>query len=207
MFISLVPAALIFSIAYIVFLVQQSNVERVGRVALSACIGAAVAYPLLANLVFGLPRPEAPGKAVALAMKQSSTAQDACLSDQPWTVAWYADRRAVWAPRSPQTLKKVRENVAGLRWMVATSGITQFSSEWETIHKGLAKYNSDWYAAVKTKRPEPPTLFLTTKGLPSDQYPLLEALTGFYSVRPIQGQEIDTVVAVVPTTAERIGLR
>jgi 4-amino-4-deoxy-L-arabinose transferase-like glycosyltransferase len=207
MFTCLVPTALVFSIAYVVFLVQQSNVERTGRIALSSCIAAAVAYPILAVLVFGLPRPEAPGKAAAVALKQATTPADACLTDQPWTVAWYAGRRAVWAPKSPQTLRKVRDNVSGLRWMVATSGIAKYSREWEIIHKGLAKYNEDWYAAVKTKRPQPPTVVLNTKGLPSDQYPLLEALTGFYSVRPVQGQEIDTVVAVAPTTAERIGLR
>jgi hypothetical protein len=207
LFAVLVPAVLVFALAYIVYLVQQANVERSGRVLLTSCLAVVVAYPLLTGLVFGTAKPSLRGIAVVNALKRSSGPNEACLSDQPWLVAWHSDRRAVWAPASPGTMRRVRQNVKALRWIVATPAIGDIAEDWKWFHQALSEYNRLWYQAFQSKRPEPLPPTIDDKQIPSEKFPLLHALSGFAAVRPIQGQEGDTVVAVLPGLNQRVGSR
>src|SRR6185503_8540449 len=129
LFVSLIPAFLAFAICYLLHMCEQANMEKSVRIGATVAFLSVICYPLAANLLQNPAQPKVAGRSGAEALKDSSKPTDACLTDQPWTVAWYGQRRAVWLPVTINTTKKVRENVKGMNWLLLTSDSRAYSSD------------------------------------------------------------------------------
>lgn len=205
LFAALIPAAIIFAVSYILYLIQQPNMQRASRATMTAVLGLVVIYPLMTVLLLGQPNYDLRGKAAARALAKSSELNDACLSDAPWVVAWYGNRRSVWVPTTGSTTSRVRSSVRDLRWLIATNGISGVSDEWKIVHQGLTDYNMRWYEAARNKQQEPKPFRFDAATLPIGRFPLIAALDGFTAVHPVRGQELDTVIAVLPPPSQPSG--
>jgi len=48
--------------------------------------------------------------------------------DMPWAVAWYADRPAIWLPRTDIDQRRIEQNVGQVRWLVLTPQISDIAA-------------------------------------------------------------------------------
>lgn len=71
-------------------------------------------------------------------LKKITDEHDILISDQPWAVAWYADRHAIWTPQSITQLKKI-EAIAGKGTPIAGIHTSSMSYRGEDIRTSLYK--------------------------------------------------------------------
>ncbi len=212
LYVSLIPAITIYALCYLVHLFEQYKVERSVRLAINALTVFYVAFPLLQNIVAGYDPPKPAGVEAAAIMAKSGGPNDACLTDQPWTVAWYGNRRAVWWPGTPAGVRKIREQVQGLRWILLTAEARRDSTEWTVIYKGLYGWNAQYLQAKATGKEWPTVYVRAPKGI-AEEHPLIPALDGFKTYPPgtvvkrdgLYEADPGTVLASIPGSAQAIG--
>ncbi len=207
LYLILVPAILTYSLCYAAHLLQQANPERVVRQSAAMIMLAIVCYPLLVNLISEQDNPRPLGYRVATILAKSTGQNDACLTDQPCTVAWYGNLRAVWLPGTINTTKKVREQVAGLRWLILTANTRGYSQDWRKVYQGMYYWSVQ---AMNAKRANPGQ---TVQPLPlkvdkagAEKYPLVPVLDGFVAEPPLDEKEPSTVVARVSSNSQKVGM-
>lgn len=49
-------------------------------------------------------------------------------TDMPWAIAWYADRPAIWLPRTDIDQRRIEQNVGQVRWLVLTPQISDVAA-------------------------------------------------------------------------------
>lgn len=64
------------------------------------------------------------------------------LTDTPWTVAWMADRDAVWLPQSEADLRRMEERVGQFNWLMLSPTVARMSAT-----EGLEVYANAWVRA------------------------------------------------------------
>ena len=193
LFACLIPAMLVFAIAYLLRLVDQSQLSRAAVVRLSALLAGAVLLPLLRNTVL-IDRPVAvTGRISALELKQASQSGDVVLTDQPWVAAWYADRPAIWIPSTDAKVSAYRKTFPTTRWLFLTDQVASFSPEWRTIYSVFFRWNQVYAEAKSTGTKAPGPIAISGTG-----YPLLESLHGFTVLEPVNGSSTGVVVAGLP---------
>ena len=192
-FACLIPAMLVFAIAYLLHLVEQAQLPRPSVVLLTALLGAAMLLPVLRQMVLTdkpAPRPEV---ASARALRQALAPGDVVLSDQPWVVAWYADRPAVWIPAVDKQIKEVRTQFPGARWLFLTDQTRGLSPQWQYIYAMLQQWNQVYIQAQTAGKPTPGQVRISGAG-----DPLIESLNGFTVLPPARGTSPTVVIAAVP---------
>jgi hypothetical protein len=200
MFVAVVPAMLVFSVGYLMHLIQQAQLDRRATAILALILGAAILYPLFSTTMLQ-DRPTAlPDIAAAQAMGKRAGPNEASLSDQPWIPAWYADRPSIWIPRSDVRMSSVRQQFTNMRWLFLTTRIRDYSIEWQYIYRVL----NQWSLATETAREKKMTPPQSIE-IQSRQSPLSQALDGFTSVDLGSGSSATTVVATLPRTTSASG--
>jgi hypothetical protein len=200
-FVAWLPAMLVFSVAFLYVLLHEAKAGRAVVGSVMALAAVTILYPLAAQL--GLderPRP-LPQKLAAMALRDTSRAGESCLSDQPWLVAWYADRPAVWLPANDNLLTDVRHRFAGTRWLFMAGDARTYSAEWQVLYDQLVQLNARYLDVPAEKRGGVHAVPLPTKGMP-----LLEKLDGFAWVPPAKNTPPTTVLAAVPAAGTGVGL-
>lgn len=201
LFVSLMPAMLIFSIAFLMHLLRQAQVSRSGGMVVAGLAALVVAYPLVKTLALE-PRVRplaevAPAKALARVAQRDQVS----LSDQPWLVAWHADRPSIWVPASDSQVKVVKERFPETRWLFLTPSARSLSPKWEYIYDQLQQWNALYVKARNEGKKEPPSLRFQVQG--EKVHPLLEALDGFATVGMGDNAVPTAVVAGIPPAAPR----
>jgi len=198
LFVALMPAMLVFAIAFLMHLLRQAQVSRSGGMVVAGLAALVVAYPLVKTLALQ-PRPVALSEvASAKAFAQVAQRDEVSVSDQPWLVAWHADRPAIWVPASDNQLKAMKERFPETRWLFLTPSARSLSKEWESIYDVFERWNSVYVQARNTGKKAPASLRIQGKG-----HPLIEALDGYSSIGLGDNAVLTAVVAGIPSAAPR----
>ena len=190
LFTCLTPAMLIFAVAFLQGLLRQAQMPRMGRLLASGLIGVTMAYPLYSELAISdKPLPNrAAIEAKLLARKMGEG--DACLSDTPWNVAWYANHPCAWLPLDDSEVGGVRQRIGHVDWLFLTDGTRKYSPAWQYVYGVFARWNLAALRAQST-RSAPPTII----AIKDAERPLMKALQGFASVTPDADTSPDIVIA------------
>lgn len=183
LFVCIVPAVLAYAVAYLLFLVQQAQLTRQGTVVLCCVLGAALLYPVTSALTVQSPPAQPPAKETAQNLPRVSAPGDVVLTDQPWTVSWYADRPAVLLPEKVERIGDVRRMFPSTRWLLVTQSVSAASPEWQAVYGLLLRWSVAWSAAKASDgRVKPPDAFV----IQGNQAPILTALSGFAPYPPLE---------------------
>ncbi|MBB6053005.1 ArnT family glycosyltransferase [Armatimonas rosea] len=196
LFAPLIPTMLLFAIAYLLQLIEQSRVPRSTITLVTVLLTGAVILPLLRD-VFLLDKPKLAGAVnFSRFLQQNADKEDVVLTDQPWLVSWYADRPAIWAPAVDGNIKLFRKRFSGLRWLLVTDEVRSFSPEWSQVYTVFFQWNTIYGQAKNAGRPLPAPLVV--QGAP---FILVDALNGFTVLAPVAGSPPEVILAVLPKGA------
>jgi len=189
---ALLPVALLYSVGFLAHLFKQAKIDGPGRNVACSVIALATLYPLFSDLALaGRARP-LPLAGAARLLRQQSVLGDVCVTDEPWAVAWYADRPALWIPLGDDEMRDAAARVTGIRWLVITDRARSLSPDWQLVYDGMADWNAAWRKARDEHGPAPAPAIVGATGPP-----LMDALNGFESVEPSDVQPSSLVVARV----------
>ncbi|HLK56018.1 MAG TPA: glycosyltransferase family 39 protein [Chthonomonadaceae bacterium] len=204
MFVAIIPVMLLYSVAYLLDLIRQAQLRPGAVAVVVSLLSIAVLYPLLwyttlTDKVVGL---KEVGAARALAKNTQKT--DVILSDQPWIVAWYADRPSIWIPATDDRITDVRNRFNGARWLFVTDQVRGFSEEWAGVYQVLASRNTA-YDRLGTEKKTWQAVRISSNGAPIP-VPLLTALEGFTTVAPAADTTPSVVIASSADTNQNLGM-
>jgi len=188
-----VPALLVFALGYLLHIAAQAQLAQSARTFAGILVGCALLLPLLGDVVSVRVPASVPEAATARWLGQTANVGDVCISDQPWIVAWYADRPAVWTPRQDIQITEVRKQFAGVRWLFLTAQVQQLSPEWNMIFRDMMQWNMTFVQAAQNQTSSPPPLRISGAGRPDVH--LLRALDGFASAPPPESKMPTAMVA------------
>lgn len=194
LFVSTIPAMLIFSVAFLLHLARQAQLSPGSTGLVIGLVAIGVGYPLLTDLAGSKPRTLAEAPAARL-LGERSRPNDVALSDQPWIVAWHADRPAVWIPVSDARTAQLRERFATTRWLFLTEMVRGYSANWLRVYDTFLQWNLIYAQARASGQRAPAGIRIEGDG----NHPLLQALRGFESVSPVETDLPRAVVAVLPS--------
>jgi hypothetical protein len=197
--VAVVPAMLVFSVGYLVYLVQESQPYRSLRVVMTSMLVIALIYPLCSQMALDEKIPALPEEIAARSLQKLAKPGEVILSDQPQPVAWYSDRPAILIPANDKSIAVVRKQFADTRWLVLTGQARSYSPQWQYVYDKFQSWNAQYLYARKMGTLPPGALHISGQGLP-----LLGALEGFTSVEPAGQSSASTVLAVA--SSPRISL-
>jgi hypothetical protein len=198
-----IPTMLVFSVAFLLHLIQQARLSRYSTVLTTLLLGGAVIYPLLSDVALTPKRQASRHVAAAKDLGQLAKRDDVMLSDQPWLTAWYADRPSVWIPASDRQVSDLRKQFSSARWLFLTEQVQGFSDGWRTVYGLFSQWNYEYKQTTTVKKPQPLRITVSEKSSP-----LAHALNGFVSVEPGQSSAAASVLATYVNDANsRVSLR
>lgn len=195
--VTFMPTMLVFAVAYLTFLAQQAQLERAATIRMGLALGTLLLYPLIRNLFLeDKPQPVREREA-ALALAKKSRPDDVVLTDQPWTIAWYSNRPAVFVPLTDEKVNDLRQQFKQIRWLFLSQDAGYSGAGWGGVYRGFRAWNEDYARATarKDQAPAPLQIFGAT------QPPIVAALNGFVSYPPLEEGTPVTVIAFVPPPA------
>ncbi|MGC4046132.1 MAG: glycosyltransferase family 39 protein [Armatimonas sp.] len=203
LFAPLIPIMLVFAIAYLLRLLDQSNPPKSTRILLASLLAVSVVLPLLRGTILSDKPTPTDGVKTAQALKKVAGQNDAFLTDQPWLVAWYANRPAVWIPNTDSNITAYRERFKGLRWLFLTDQTTGFSPEWQNAYNAFYQWNVECLRIqVNNLDPKAIKQDIQTVGVSAnEQIPLTKILEGFYTVEPIENNPVKRHTSTVALAA------
>lgn len=187
------PGLLIFALHYLVHLVRQARLPKSSMGMVVGLFGLALLSPLAANLVTTVTPATTPQAAVAHSLGSRSHPDDVVFSDQPWIVAWYADRPSVWIPADDAKMANLRKRFVRANWLFLTPEAGKLSPEWNLALNDLWGWERQYQEAQRTGDTLPAPL-----PIPRNQMPITEAIEGFAALPPVEKEGITAVVAAAP---------
>lgn len=179
LFAVLVPCALAFGSRLLVDLARVTSLGRGSQVSLVIIFVAALLYPTARTIAFA-GSPASPPEALrARELARQTGADDVVLTDQPWIVAWYADRPAVWVPAREDEIGPIHQQFPSLRAALFTDDIRGYSSYWQTLYDTLVRWDRAYLAALSHHQPPPPSISIR-----SDRNPFSRELAGLKVLPP-----------------------
>ena len=201
LFVAIIPAMLVFSVAYLIHLTQQAKLRTGSLVLVTTLVTVAISFPLVGDMVLRDKQPALKELNTARSMNKMLLRNEAAFSDQPWIVAWYADRPAIWIPADDRKIGSVRRQFAKARWLFLTDKTRTLSPEWGEMYNLLARWNDVYIKeAAKGKT-------LNSIRIAGKEPPLLQALDGFVTVPPTKDGAPSVVIAAVPEEIGRASWR
>ena len=165
LFVSLVPTMLVFSVAYLLHLIQQAQLSRAAMGWVTTLLAIAVVFPLGSDMTLDVKTPPLKDVPAALALGQMSQPDDVVLSDQPWVVAWFANRPSIWIPASDEQVGNCRQQFTSTRWLFVTDEVTNCSLMWQFLHGRFQDWNVADVQYRMAGKAEPRPLQITGKGV------------------------------------------
>jgi len=185
-----------------VHLMRQAQLKGSALVGVSVGMAAAILYPMIANaFLVGKPAGGVE-KLTAASLPQMVARDEVVLSDQPWLVAWYADRPSVWLPEKNERISKIRQQFPGARGLMLTQGARGLSEEWGALYSQMVQLNIRYMQLSPEQQKKVAGVPLPKKGSP-----VLENLDRFMWLPPREGTALNTVVAAVPLDEKKVGQR
>lgn len=193
LFVALIPTMLVFSVAYLLHLIEQASLGRGSTLGVAALLAVAVVFPLVSDMALA-DRPQTLKEAsAARALGGMTQKGEVSFSDQPWIVAWYADRPSLWIPTEDTQVARSRQRFPSARWLFLTDQAANFSPEWQYVYGSFQQRGAAYLQAAEGGKPPPGKLVISGKG-PT----LFAALDGFVSVDPVKDGAPSAVIAAVP---------
>ena len=123
-------------------------------------------------------------------LHEATGEQDIIFSDQPWAVAWYADRRSIWLPKKVSEFEKLEKLVKDQQFTSAGILMTPSSFKDNPLYKVGHFGGSEEFAALMLDGPSVGATAGGARGLRS-QAPLLSSVLARYPeskhLFPIEG--------------------
>jgi 4-amino-4-deoxy-L-arabinose transferase-like glycosyltransferase len=201
-FVAIIPTMLVFAVAYLLHLIQQAALPRSGSAVVSSLLALAVLYPLASDMTLKAKPLPIVERTSALALGKAMNRKEIVVTDQPWSVAWYAGRPALWIPSSDIRLQHFHESHVGLRWIFLTERTMDYSSDWQIVYLRLQQWNLAVAQARSTNGPALEPLIIS-----GNNTALAKALDGFSSIEPVRDAKLTTVIAALPESNTEHRLR
>jgi hypothetical protein len=112
-------------------------------------------------------------------LHEATGEEDIIFSDQPWAVAWYADRRSIWLPKKVSEFEKLEKLVEEQQLTSAGILMTPSSFKDNPLYKVGHFGGSEEFAALMLDGPSVGATAGGTRGLRS-QAPLLSSVLARY---------------------------
>jgi hypothetical protein len=193
LFMVVFPVLLLYALAYLTHLAQEARLNNLSLGLASAGIATVLLFPLIASLVTTHRPVTVPGVEVARSLLKQSRPDEISFSDQPWIVAWYANRPSIWIPVNDTQITAMRKQFTKARWLFLTSETRSLSQEWDIVFNGLMQWDRQYQQTQQGMASPPPSLRITRQ-----QLPLTEALEGFEALPPVEKDRPTAVLAAVP---------
>lgn len=191
LFVALIPTMLVFAAAYLVHLIGQAQLTRPAIVMLAGLLTLAMALPLLRDItLIGKPEPSR-HVAAAVSLEDIVSPNGVVLSDQPWLVAWYANRPSVWIPAVDGKIKEFRKQYPTMRWMFLTDSSRHLNQGWQQVYDAMQQWNARYSQMPAFSKPSYQGVSIRNNG-----HPLTAGLDGFTTVEPAEGSSLHSVIAV-----------
>jgi hypothetical protein len=147
------PVMVLYACAF--FYLLFDRLQLTTRLTRAAAIGAFGFANGLSFLLTVLPPAATPPyppyqPAVAALMNRTFRADEILMSDQPWSVAWYADRATVWLPKRFEDFYRINDNVH----IIAGLYLTQLTLEGQSVSDMLAGEPQIWLALFLQRSPD-----------------------------------------------------
>jgi 4-amino-4-deoxy-L-arabinose transferase-like glycosyltransferase len=195
LFVALLPVMLVFALAFMIHLTQQAQLARSGVATLAGLLAVTLLLPLAGALSWK-PKPERVfHAAVARELGANSPRDEAVLSDQPWLVAWYADRPAFLPPKNDARLKELTAQLPKTRWLFLTEYSRSMSPEWSALYTSFAQWNAQFVQAAAARQKDPKAKLPPSITVRGAGHPFVEGLAGFTVIQPTEPATIRTVIA------------
>jgi hypothetical protein len=200
LFVTLVPAMLIYSVAFLIHLVQQAQLNRTAGALVTTLVILGVCYPLASDMFLKDKPPAMREMQLARKFGQEIGQEDVTLSDKPEIVAWYGDRPTIWIPATDERIQTVRDQFHYTRWLFLTQGVQNYSPDWQWLFGACVQWNAD--VADKTQRE-------AARARPhfevNEKHPLTRVLAGCEVVKTLErasetSYTLPAVVARLPLT-------
>jgi hypothetical protein len=201
LFVAVVPTMLVFSVAYLVHLTQQAKLRTASLAVVGALTAFVIGLPLVTDMVLTDKVPRLKEAEPAQALTGMLRPDEVVMSDQPWIVAWYADRPAVWIPVNDSRVSEVRSKFPKARWLFMTERSRALSPQWASIYDVFARWNGAYAQAAADNRT------INSVSVTRGGAPILDGLRGFTSVPPAKDATPSVVIATVPDTEQRVGMQ
>jgi 4-amino-4-deoxy-L-arabinose transferase-like glycosyltransferase len=195
LFTCLVPAMLIFSVAYLTHLLRQAQLSPSSTWMVGGLLGITILYPLVSQMFLDEKMHGIPEASAAKAMGKMMPPQEAILSDHPEVAAWYADRPAIQLPAIDDRVADIRSQFPTTRWLFLTPSARLQSAQWQVLYDQCQRWNVVYAEAARTNAEVPSLIRIS-----ATNQPLYKALAGFTSVAPDQDSSTADVIAVLPET-------
>jgi 4-amino-4-deoxy-L-arabinose transferase-like glycosyltransferase len=198
LFITLVPAMLIYSVAFLIHLVQQAQLNRTAGALVTTLVVVGVCYPLASDMFLDEKPAALRETRLATSFGQQIGQKDVTLSDRPEIVAWYGDHPAIWIPATDDRIRSVRDQFRDVHWLFLTQGVQNYSQDWQMLFGEFVQWNA---ATANMTEAEAKRKRLRVTG--DDAHPLKQALDGCEAVRTLEKKSDNTftlpaVVAMLP---------
>jgi hypothetical protein len=69
------------------------------------------------------------------------------ITDVPWLVAWFADRPAIWLPKTVADLKNLQDKVGKVRWLLLTPQVVDENYDW--AERTRAEWGPAWTEGIR----------------------------------------------------------
>ncbi|MBS0656762.1 MAG: glycosyltransferase family 39 protein [Verrucomicrobia bacterium] len=167
-----VPLMIAFGLAFLLIMVRrlEFSTQPLLFIAFMVIVYLVSAIPLIGTL---LPSTQSPIRMppyfapVTNMLQKWTDEKEVLVSDQPWAVAWYADRRCVWLPtKISDMIRQIDYNELGAP--LAGVFLTPATGHLRMMPEVFRGEYRDWYLPIL--RNTPPTFpFKEVTGLPPDQ--------------------------------------
>lgn len=194
LFVSFIPTMMVFSVAFLLHLTQQAQLTRFAAFSVASLLGIAVVYPLMSDVALNPHIDKFKETAAAQVLKKQTPVGDVFFSDQPYIVAWYADRPSILMPAIDPRITEMQQKFKNARWLFLTDQISGYSPEWQYIYGNLVQWNNSCVQARDQNLPAPHSM---TLAFPTGVRQLFDALNGFTTVAPAKDVNPSTVIAVM----------
>jgi 4-amino-4-deoxy-L-arabinose transferase-like glycosyltransferase len=201
LFVALIPAMLVFSVAFLQHLTQQAQLTRGSMTLLTSVMAVAVVYPLLSDMFLSR-KPEKQAIQAYRAAVRSMPKDEACFSNEPTLVAWYGDRPSILLPSNDHRIGDLKKRFSGARWLVLTPSVQYVSREWQYVYNRCTTLNRLAAQELQAGKKVPGTFPLRDKNDPN--VPLLDTLKDFAWIRPSMEGSPDVVTAAVPPASAKV---
>lgn len=192
-FTALVPAVVVFSLAFVLHLGRQAQLTRGGWATATVALVVLSGYPVVKDLAFTPKTDPLPYAEYAQAFGAVAGSREVVLTDQPGLVAWYAGTPSVWLPASDNRVPEVLKHFPNARWLFLTGQARAHSRGWRSIYDGFAEGIYKRETLRLAKQPFPEKVRINAQG-----DPLLEAVSGSTWVPVGEHPTLEVIVASLP---------
>lgn len=104
--------------------------------------------PLTFNLFAGATAEEQETARMAMAAREVASLTDGpVVTDVPWLIAWYADRPAIWLPKTRADLQNIQDRLGKIPWLLLTPQVA--NENYDLAERTLKEWGPAWKEGMR----------------------------------------------------------